>query len=1033
MVQKKKEILFKKSVKGFKEDDWLFASDPHKNLFKGNEWGEHGAKRGQELDAYIDEIVKSISLSLDLTLSELAPWFFSNMPTFYYETTPRDEKIRDLRAIITGRVLEQKQRIQLWNMKHTKTTFLARGDDESTLAEIAEEVKNLNIKHGTTIKSKDNKLLISSFNTAEFKKADLSNPKVFEKIIQARKFLKDEGCPDEDVEDFLNHLDHDLIVHSTPARFARLFLMAEKLTTQEDTVTHLIPKYYKGMARFDVAFKNMPIGQTFGSLISILKRYDFVIHRCIPSLVNMHKESPVSAFTFIMEHKTGKRIDDAFVPFLKANKAAKSLKWIDSDQFDLFMKEPVQGEAPYSLNEANLVRSISTWVHIFLSKTSPYTYSEEQIFKTFRLHTSLLSELLIYFRLRCDPRVSGDRQKKMKTTSKNILAKIKSVENPIEQDILKEAHNFLTHILKTNYFAPKKTGLAFRMDPNCLDPDYYPNKPFGFFYMTGRGYRGFQVRFRDTARGGLRIVMPRDLSQYEGNIAGLFDEVIGLSYAQQMKNKDIPEGGSKAVIVVAPGADRRTAAIGAVDSILNLITTEKETGKLHPAIIDHYKKEEFIYLGPDENVTNDLINKFISLAQNYGYRYANAFMSSKPNAGINHKEFGVTSEGINVFLDHLLRELKINPRQQPFTIKMTGGPDGDVAGNMLKFLNRDYGENPRVTAIADGFGAAYDPKGLDWQELLRLVKEEQPISEFQKKSLSSDKRAFVIKADTVENTKKRNTLFSDVEADIFIPAGGRPYTLNDKNWSQFLNSKGNPTAKGVVEGANIFFTEKAREELQKKGLLMFKDSSANKCGVICSSFEILASLILSPEEFLAIKPAYVEQVITKLRSWAGLEAKLLLKEFKERGGNTNLVDLSKELSMVINRVTDLVASNLEQLSEDEFNSPIYQNIILGYVPDAILSKYKERILTALPKSYQKALVSAEIASSIVYREGIAWLNQLPDRNIPQIILTYVQKEQHVKKLIQALAQGKIESLSEISQILDITGARALTQLEMINF
>lgn len=48
-------------------------------------------------------------------------------------------------------------------------------------------------------------------------------------------------------------------------------------------------------------------------------------------------------------------------------------------------------------------------------------------------------------------------------------------------------------------------------------------------------------------------------------------------------------------------------------------------------------------------------------------------MSSKPAAGINHKEFGVTSEGVNTFLDVALQEvLNINPREQEFTIKMTG-------------------------------------------------------------------------------------------------------------------------------------------------------------------------------------------------------------------------------------------------------------------------------------------------------------------------------------------------------------------------
>lgn len=93
-------------------------------------------------------------------------------------------------------------------------------------------------------------------------------------------------------------------------------------------------------------------------------------------------------------------------------------------------------------------------------------------------------------------------------------------------------------------------------------------------------------------------------------------------------------------------------------------------------------------------------------------------MSSKPRAGINHKEFGVTSEGVNCYLDAALRNvLTINPNNEKFTIKMTGGPDGDVAGNMIKILSRDYGQNAIIVGIADGFGSAEDPEGLNHDEV----------------------------------------------------------------------------------------------------------------------------------------------------------------------------------------------------------------------------------------------------------------------------------------------------------------------------
>ena len=62
------------------------------------------------------------------------------------------------------------------------------------------------------------------------------------------------------------------------------------------------------------------------------------------------------------------------------------------------------------------------------------------------------------------------------------------------------------------------------------------------------------IRFRDIARGGIRIVRSRSLDAYNVNARNLFDENYNLANTQQRKNKDIPEGGSKGVILLDPGA-----------------------------------------------------------------------------------------------------------------------------------------------------------------------------------------------------------------------------------------------------------------------------------------------------------------------------------------------------------------------------------------------------------------------------------------------------------------------------------------------
>jgi glutamate dehydrogenase len=49
--------------------------------------------------------------------------------------------------------------------------------------------------------------------------------------------------------------------------------------------------------------------------------------------------------------------------------------------------------------------------------------------------------------------------------------------------------------------------------------------------------------------------------------------------------------------------------------------------------------------------------------------------------------------------------------------------------------------------------------------------------------------------------------------------------------SNLVDSEGKPHFKYVVEGANLFFTQQSRLYLEKKGVILFKDSSTNKVGL----------------------------------------------------------------------------------------------------------------------------------------------------------------------------------------------------------
>jgi glutamate dehydrogenase len=1001
-------------------------------------WDE--VKTGDDLETYIEDIAETVRIGLDQSIAILTPWFFKNMPRVYYQTTPRPEKVRHLSAIITGHVFETKQTIELWDRDRSKVTYIGPGGDRFILVDMARRIAPNPLKMGSLYFSRDKLLFLSTFHCSEPKPLDRENRRIMEKVKAARALMIQDfgdegGVEDQRIDHFLKYIDNDFVMYATAGRIQTTYRMVHHMQSHEGAHTFFEPIENSPTARLTLGMKNAHPAEVIEAILHLFNRYEYTIIRAFIAKFSQGYDEPISVMHFIVGRDDEEKIDAEAVSMMRLNKALRTLGWVDVDEYAELTKPPYS----FSINAGNLIRAVATWSHVMLGKENPYYYSQYKIRTTLFKYADFTRELVQLFRMRFDPLREKDRKAGgYEKTRTAILAMTKDVIDEVEKAILHEAVNFMDHTLKTNYFLPTKTGLAFRIAPEALNPKYYPMKPFGIFFVVGKDYRFFQMRWKDISRGGLRVVMPRNASDYDYALAGLFDEVYGLSFAQQLKNKDIPEGGSKAVLVLKPGGHRQQAVRGAVNAMLDLLVARDESdmsGKASESLVSYYDKEEIIYLGPDENITNDLIEWVPMQAERRGYRYAAAFMSSKPGAGINHKEYGVTSEGLNVYLDNMLRHLGINPKTDRFTVKITGGPDGDVAGNELKILHREYGENARVVAVADGFGAAYDPDGLNWKELLRLFKESKSIAEFDPKALS--KRApqgalgaFVIKADTAENVRTRNNLHFTAKADVFIPAGGRPYTVNEKNWMHFLGEGGVPTCRAVVEGANIFFTAEAREQLQKKGLLMIKDSSANKTGVICSSYEIIASLTLSNDEFLTIKNVYVPQVIEILRHKADQEAKLLFQEFTLAGGRKTLVELSMAISRQINDVTDVMLENLTAREAQVLADPMYQELIYQHVPRVLVDKYRERLLTRLPLAHQIAILAAYIASYIVYREGLSWLDQIPPEDRFAAATTYMRQDLLARKLVESVETSSLTDKERIASILRMSAARDLTILEM---
>eukprot|EP00959_Pyramimonas_sp_CCMP1952_P318916 6672748-Pyramimonas_sp.AAC.2 len=52
--------------------------------------------------------------------------------------------------------------------------------------------------------------------------------------------------------------------------------------------------------------------------------------------------------------------------------------------------------------------------------------------------------------------------------------------------------------------------------------------PYGVFFVYGRRFKGFHVRFRDIARGGCRVVAPLGIDQHTAESSRTFNEAYSL-------------------------------------------------------------------------------------------------------------------------------------------------------------------------------------------------------------------------------------------------------------------------------------------------------------------------------------------------------------------------------------------------------------------------------------------------------------------------------------------------------------------------
>ncbi|MGE5842599.1 MAG: NAD-glutamate dehydrogenase domain-containing protein [Deltaproteobacteria bacterium] len=661
--------------------------------------------------------------------------------------------------------------------------------------------------------------------------------------------------------------------------------------------------------------------------------------------------------------------------------------------------------------EASLTNAFAAFCHTFLAHKEPDRFDESMVTTAFHSNPDITLRLIRLFKTRFDPDIT-EREGLYEAERKRTQEVIEGYNtghrylDDVRRTIFRTCFFYILRTLKTNFFVPEKHSLAFRLDPEILGDlgstftsDLPVGRPFRITFFFSRHAVGYHIGFSDIARGGWRTIVCTTPDECTTNTNGVFKEVYVLAHTQHLKNKDIYEGGSKLTVVVdAVGLDSSALVTqrlykvqyGILNAFLDLFVTEKGRAK-HASVLDYYREDEPVELGPDENMSDAMIEFIARQSVKRGYILGIGIMSSK-EIGINHKEYGVTSRGVMKFAEVAMKEIGIHMGRDSFTVRFTGGPNGDVAGNSMRLLLERCPE-AKVLSIVDGTAGLYDPDGAERVELRRIVlkhdldhfrpealhpggfmlfrseRRQEGLRELFRKAIRGDKGVEETWITVDEFYKEMDELVFTVSTDLFLPCGGRPETIDRSNWQRLLDSSGKPTIRVITEGANSFITPVARSEIQKNGVIVLRDASANKCGVISSSYEIIANLLMTGKEFLAHKEAYVQDVLAILEKRAEEEANLIFRRYREGSGKLLCTDISNAISEEINDHYAELFSYFQGRPE-LCDHPLFRKVLLSHLPALIREnpKFRRRV-RGIPPKIQHAILSSEIATRIVYRGG----------------------------------------------------------------
>merc|ERR1711971_356646 len=160
-----------------------------------------------------------------------------------------------------------------------------------------------------------------------------------------------------------------------------------------------------------------------------------------------------------------------------------------------------------------------------------------------------------------------------------------------------------------------------------------------------------------------------------------------------------------------------------------------------------------------------------------------------------------------------------------------------------------------------------------------------------------------------------------------------------------------------------------------------------------------------------------------------MEADVLFREYLNYPGA--LPGFSERISQAINSTQAAIWKDLAGMQRGD---EIYEELLPlfhEYLPKKLAEVAADRIDERIPLDYMRSAFSSCLASKLLYREGLHFLESQPKERIFSLSRQYVREEKHVADLVetvQKVSKLSEEDLHRVTQLLRRGGVRSALQV-----